>query len=206
MFENKPASQAPARPAPVQRRGVERVEALLNAAESLLSEQGYEAATLKAIGERAGVPTASVYHYFGDRHDVEAELLRRHLEVLNERVNAALSNSPLRTLRDGVDAIIDPMLAYFRERPSAFQLWFAGRHEKLIELVRAFDEAGARLLWRLLIERGLLPADTPELVLQLAFEAGDKLFDVAFRYSPDGDDATIEELRRMVTAYLETYQ
>jgi hypothetical protein len=50
-----------------------RAQAILEAAEALLGEQGYEAATLKAIGEQAGIPTASVYHYFSDRHRVDAE-------------------------------------------------------------------------------------------------------------------------------------
>ncbi|MGW0699019.1 TetR/AcrR family transcriptional regulator [Streptomyces sp. NPDC002867] len=184
---------------------MERRRAILDAAEALLGEQGYEAATLKAIGERAGIPIASVYHYFADRHQVDAELMQRHVHELDERVDAALDHSPLRTLRDGADAIIDPLLAYFREHPSCVELWFAGRHEKLVEQVQAFDESKAGLLWRLLIERNLLPADTPQLVLQLAFEAGGRLFDVAFRRSPTGDDTTIDEARRLVTAYLETY-
>ncbi|MFF9455398.1 hypothetical protein [Streptomyces flaveolus] len=34
---------------------------------------------------------------------------------------------------------------------------------------------------------------------------GTRLFDSAFRRSPAGDDATIDEARRLVTAYLETY-
>ncbi|MGC7246630.1 hypothetical protein RBA15_18775, partial [Mycobacteroides abscessus subsp. massiliense] len=51
----------------------------------------------------------------------------------------------------------------------------------------------------------LIRADTPVLVLQLAFEAADRLFDVAFQRSPTGDESTIEELRRLVTAYLQTY-
>ncbi|MPY80626.1 MAG: TetR family transcriptional regulator [Actinophytocola sp.] len=209
MFEKQSTAQAPARPAAVlQRRGVERVQAILNAAEELLGEQGYEAATLKAIGERAGIPTASVYHYFADRHQVDAKLLERHLSALDERVNAALDDPSLRTLRtlrDGVDAIIDPMLVYFRKHPSCTELWFAGRHEKLTELVHAFDYAKADQLWHLLIDRNLVVADTPRLVLQLAFEAGGQLFDVAFRNSPTGDDTVVDEARRLVTAYLKTY-
>lgn len=204
MFE-KP--QAPARPeAVLQRRGVERVQAILNAAEELLGEQGYEAATLKAIGERAGIPTASVYHYFADRHQVDAALLQRYLRELGERVNAALDDPEPQTLRDAVDAVIDPMLDYLREHPSCVQLWFEGRHERLGELVQAFNEAKAELLWRLLLERQLLTPDTPPLVMQLGFEAGGRLFDVAFRRSPTGDDATMDEARRLVTAYLETYR
>ena len=189
----------------VQRRGVERRLAIVDAAEVLLAEQGYEAATLKAMGERAGIPTASLYHYFADRYQVEVELLHRHLRELDERVTAALTGPKVRTLRAGINAVIDPMLSYFREHPSAAELWFAGRHPSLIELVQAYDEAKAAQLWQLLIEKGLLRRGTSQLVVQLAFEAGNRLFDVAFRRSPTGDEIVMTEARRVVLAYLETY-
>ncbi|WP_034274498.1 TetR/AcrR family transcriptional regulator [Haloechinothrix halophila] len=206
MFEKTSTAEAPARPGAVlQRRGVERVQAILNAAEELLAEQGYQAATLKAVGERAGIPTASVYHYFADRHQVETKLMQRHLSALGERVDAAFDDPSLHTVRDGVDATIDPMLDYFREFPSCAELWFAGRHEELAELVQTFDRAKAERLWHLFIDRNLLAADTPLRVLQLAFEAGSRLFDIAFQASPTGDESTMDEARRLVTAYLETY-
>ncbi|MFJ6409460.1 TetR/AcrR family transcriptional regulator [Streptomyces hydrogenans] len=203
MFEKKVTS--PAARSVVQRRGVERRRAILDAAEALLGEQGYEAATLKAVGERAGIPVASMYHYFPDRHEVDAELLRRHLEAVEERVTAALGQSDLPTLRDAVDAVIDPMRDYFRAHRSCVELWFAGRSEMVIDLVRQFDAVQADRFWRLLVERGLLPSGTPRFVAQYAFEVGNRLFDTAFRAAPTGDDTAIDEARRMVTAYLETY-
>ncbi|MFF9853945.1 TetR/AcrR family transcriptional regulator [Streptomyces litmocidini] len=184
---------------------MERRRAILDAAEALLGEQGYEAATLKAIGERAGIPVASMYHYFSDRHQVDAELLQHHLRAIEDLIRAALEDSEPPALRDAVDAVIDPVRDYFRLHRSCVELWFAGRGEAVIDLVREFDAAQAERLWLLLVERGLLPADTPRFVLQLAFEVGNRLFDIAFRQSPAGDDTTIDEARRMVTAYLETY-
>ncbi|WP_431962394.1 TetR/AcrR family transcriptional regulator [Nocardia sp. bgisy134] len=181
------------------------MQAILDAAEALLVEQGYEAATLKAIGERAGIPIASVYHYFADRHQVDAELAQRYVRELDERLAATLDRAESRTVREACDAVIDVLLAYFREHPSFVELWYPGRSSTLSELARAFDVSQAAQLWRLLIERNLIRADTPQFVLELAFEAGDRLFDVAFRRSPTGDDATIDEARRLVTAYVETY-
>ncbi|RKT87313.1 DNA-binding transcriptional regulator, AcrR family [Saccharopolyspora antimicrobica] len=189
----------------MQRRGLERRRAILEAAESLLAEQGYEAATLKAIGERAGIPTASMYHYFPDRHQVDAELLNQHVQELDARLTAATENLEPSTLREATDAVIDPILDHFRQHPSCVQLWFAGRNQTLDELVRTFDETQAERFWSRLVERGLISADTPQLVLQLAFETGSRLFDIAFRRCPTGDDTTIDEARRMLTAYLETY-
>ncbi|MFH8626274.1 TetR family transcriptional regulator [Streptomyces vietnamensis] len=39
---------------------MKRVRAILDAADQILAEEGYEASTLGAIGKRAGIPTASV--------------------------------------------------------------------------------------------------------------------------------------------------
>jgi AcrR family transcriptional regulator len=119
---------------------------------------------------------------------------------------AVADSTRLRALRDAIDAVIDPYLAYFREHPDFIQLWFAGRSPTLAAMARAFDEAQARRFWGFLLDRSLIRADTPELVVQLAFEAGNRLFDVAFRLSPTGDDKTIDEARRLLTAYLETYR
>jgi AcrR family transcriptional regulator len=189
----------------VQRRGIERTQAILDSAEALLGEQGYAAATLKAIGEHAGIPTASLYHYFADRGQVDAELVRRHVHSLDERFAAALSDPKVRTLGDGVDAMIDPLVTYFRENPSFVQLWFTGRSATLAELGHLFDESWAERLWHFLLDHKLISADAPLFVVQLAFEVGDRLFDVAFRLSPTGDEAVIDEARRMLTAYLASY-
>lgn len=181
------------------------MHAILDAAETLLAEEGYAAATLKAIGEQAGIPTASLYHYFADRGQVDAELVRRHAHALDERLAAALNHPRVRALGDSIDAVIDPLLAYFREHPGFVQLWFAGRNSTLRELALAFDESWAERLWHFLIERNLIRADTPQFVVRVVFEVGDRLFDVAFQRSPTGDDTTIDEARRLLTAYLGTY-
>jgi len=150
VIESASTSAPPVRTA-VQRRGIERTQAILDSAEAILAEHGYAAATLKAIGEHAGIPTASLYHYFADRGQVEAELVRRHIPAIDERFAASLYGKQITSLRDGVDAMIDPLLAYFRENPGLLQLWFAGRSGTLTELGGLFDESWAERLWHFLI-------------------------------------------------------
>lgn len=189
----------------MQRRGVERVQAVLEAAVALLVEQGYEAATLKAISGRTGIPLASIYHYFRDRYQVDAELARRHAERLEDRIAAALENPVSRNLREAVDVIFDLLLDYYREHPDFVELWYVGRGPTVAEVAQGFDVAQAARLRSYLIDRGFLGDDAPPLVLELAFEAGNRLLDVAFQSKRSGDDVIIEEARRLVTAYLATY-
>lgn len=202
------ATRAPARPdAVLQRRGVRRMQSLLDAAERILEEDGYEAATLKAIGERAGIPTASVYHYFADRHQIDEALIRRHIDAMETRISVGLERAGRPdSLRGAVDAVIDPMLDHFRAHPSGVELWFGGRSQPLIDLVQEFDDRTADRLWELATQAALLRRDTPALVMRLAFESGSRLFDVAFRSLPgEGDEAVLDEARKLITAYLSTY-
>ncbi|MGF1240202.1 TetR/AcrR family transcriptional regulator [Streptomyces sp. 2-6] len=198
---------APARPnAQPYRRGVERINAILDAAEQILVTDGYEAATLKAAGERAGIPTASIYHYFSDRHQVDAELMRRHVDNLRRLLDGIFEDDPPTTLEGAVAVVVDLMLTYFREHPSCVELWFARRSDSLEGLVRAYDEAMAERLWHFARAHGLLRPDTPLLVVELAFEAGNRLFDAAFRVAPTtGDEVVLAEQRRLLAAYLRTY-
>lgn len=59
------------------RRGARSREAVLDAAERLIAEHGYEAATVSALVEEAGVPASSVYHYFGSKEGVLLAVMER---------------------------------------------------------------------------------------------------------------------------------
>lgn len=195
--------EAPARPGAVlQRRGIARVNAILRAADELLTEEGYEAATLKAISERTGIPAASVYHYFADRHQVDVALMNRHIAGITEALGDL---SQATTVTGLVEAILDPQIAYFRDHPSCAELWLHGRSEALAAVANDFDAAAAEAVWHAAVDSGILPETTPRLVAQLAYAAGAALFDTAFKRDPHGDDAVIQETKRLVIAYLSTY-
>ena len=62
------------------RRGARSREAVLDAAERLMAEHGYEAATVAALVEEAGVPPSSIYHYFGSKEGVLLAVMERGAE------------------------------------------------------------------------------------------------------------------------------
>lgn len=59
------------------RRGLKSREAVLDAAEEVMAERGYEAATLTQIVEVSGIPMSSVYHYFKSKNGVLHAVLER---------------------------------------------------------------------------------------------------------------------------------
>jgi AcrR family transcriptional regulator len=59
------------------RRGARSREAVLDAAERLMAEQGYEAATVARLVEEGGIPPSSIYHYFGSKEGVLLAVMER---------------------------------------------------------------------------------------------------------------------------------
>jgi len=59
------------------RRGVRSRELVLDAAERVMAEHGFEAATLARVVEEAGIPMSSVYHYFGSKEGILLAVMER---------------------------------------------------------------------------------------------------------------------------------
>ena len=97
------------------RRGARSRESVLDAAERLMAVHGYDAATVAALVDEAGIPASSIYHYFGSKEGVLLAVMQRgaeqffealpipdrrigsqekHLAALVEAVAAALDRNP----------------------------------------------------------------------------------------------------------------
>jgi AcrR family transcriptional regulator len=59
------------------RRGVKSRELVLDAAERVMAEHGYEAATVARVVGEAGIPMSSVYHYFGSKEGILLAVMER---------------------------------------------------------------------------------------------------------------------------------
>jgi len=68
------------------RKGDLREQALLDAAEALLENTGFEELTVESIAKGAGISRGSLYFYFGSKHEVLAALVERTVRII--RANA----------------------------------------------------------------------------------------------------------------------
>jgi AcrR family transcriptional regulator len=59
------------------RRGVKSRELVLDAAERVMAEEGFEAATLARVVAEAGIPMSSVYHYYGSKEGILLAVMER---------------------------------------------------------------------------------------------------------------------------------
>jgi TetR/AcrR family transcriptional regulator, regulator of autoinduction and epiphytic fitness len=85
----------PKAPTPRKRRHVERPDIrcnLIDAAEAIILEQGYAAATARAVANRAGLKHQAVFYYFGSQDDLLMAVLQRSIAMQRERLDAALGS------------------------------------------------------------------------------------------------------------------
>jgi len=94
---------SPAKPAR-KKRYVERPDVrmkLLDAAEAVVREEGYAAATVRRIASRAGMTHQAVFYYFGSQDELLLALLRRSSDSYCTRMTEVLrSDQPLHGMWD----------------------------------------------------------------------------------------------------------
>ena len=80
-----------------------------------MAEQGYEAATVAALVEEAGIPASSIYHYFGSKEGVLLAVMERGAERFFEALPDL--DRRLGSQREHLRALVDA----WRRRSSAIR-------------------------------------------------------------------------------------
>lgn len=80
----QPLNSGQMRRTPQQPRAIERVNRILDAAEQLFIEVGYEATTTKAIAARAEIPIGSLYQFFPSKSAIAKALAVRYTEQIHK--------------------------------------------------------------------------------------------------------------------------
>lgn len=83
--------------------------AILDRSAALFSEYGYDRASMNKIATACGVSKANLYHYYTDKDELLFDVIRVHLEDLNQVVEAADQPdlAPPARLRELVAALLE---------------------------------------------------------------------------------------------------
>src|SRR5213076_3378415 len=100
----------------------ERRRQLLDAALEVFVSQGYHAAAMDDIAERAGVSKPVLYQHFPGKLELYLALLDQHCESLLQSVRTALASTTDNKQR--VAATMDAYFAYVEDEGGAFRLVF----------------------------------------------------------------------------------
>jgi AcrR family transcriptional regulator len=105
---------------PPNRRGAQTAERILDAAEALFAERGYEGTTLRDVAGRVGIRIPSLYNHFGSKESLYAAVLDRGigpvLALLSEFVDAGPEADR------GSHVLVDGMMDVLTKRPNLARL------------------------------------------------------------------------------------
>lgn len=119
--ELTPAAQ-PLRRAPKQARAQQRVSRILDAAEDLFVEVGFDAATTNQIAARANASIGSLYEFFPNKQALAQALADRYVEQLGALIEERMVNEPAWTGEQLVDSIVNALDGFWRRHPAVVPL------------------------------------------------------------------------------------
>ncbi len=191
-----------------KKRYVERPDVrvkLLDAAETVVREEGYAAATVRRIASRAGMTHQAVFYYFGSQDEMLLALLRRSSDSYSQRLTEALSSeNPLRSLWNLVidedSTRIGLEFMAFANHNESIRVEIANNARK----IRALEAEAIR---KHLSDRGIEPRLSPELVSILTNALARLLVQEATLGILDGHEeaeALVDESLRTFEAWGET--
>lgn len=148
-----------------KKRYVERPDVrakLLDAAENVIRDEGYAAATVRRIAKKADLTHQAVFYYFGSQDELLLALYRRTADKHHERLIEALnSESPIHALwdvvRDPSSTSLGLEFMALANHNDAIRSEIAVRSEEF----RAME---AKAIKRHLEARGIEPRLSPEMV------------------------------------------
>jgi AcrR family transcriptional regulator len=135
-------------------------DALLQAAQTLFGQQGFEGTTIREIGEEAGVDAALIARYFGSKADLYIAA------VIAEEAESAPSEY------EGLEHIADVLLTRADQRGPGPVLQAIVRSDNSAEIREAaLDHLARRLVGPLTANITAQGVDRPELRVQVAISA-----------------------------------
>ena len=121
-----------------QKRGVLRVEEILQAAGALFAELGYDKVTTNMIAARAGVSPGSLYQFFLNKEAIAQAFAADAIEQLHRVYDSMLSSEamtlPLQTF---LDTFIDRIVAFNRNCPGYLALELGSTISSSLALILA---------------------------------------------------------------------
>jgi AcrR family transcriptional regulator len=156
----KPHTKAEAPPAPSRGRGrpvgdrdAQRTK-LLNAAVSVIAQEGFAEASLRKVAERAGFSTGAVTYYFANREEMMAAVIESQFDVFDAMLKVSDGDGKV-DIRGGLKRWLDSLRTNVEgEWVAIFQLLSLARHEPALAAVYQRRYARYRAVFAAMIAKG----------------------------------------------------
>ncbi len=194
---------------PQQRRAIKRVNQILDAADGLFAEVGYEGATTNAIAARAGTSIGSLYRFFPDKESILKALATRYLKQMHEMFfklhSPEMATQPLEVYIDRVMEAFDELITAHPGYRSVFVKSRAACQE-----VQDMDsDLCAQLAGKLAdfyrLKAPHLDPSTSELIALVVVEAVRNLRRLSLTRDDPFQYRVTKEIKKLLLAYLQPY-
>ena len=197
---------------PQQARGQRRIEAILDAAEEVLVESGFEGATTNAIAAKADTSIGSIYQFFPNKEAILEALGMRYTKRMEGMFSELLGEEavrlpPVELVRQIIDAL-DGM----QQASPAFKVMFCGKTPvpALLEAVPALLEAEDALhshiiggVARILAQRApWLAPDHIYLYATISVKIVEAVMPVLAETAGTRRALVLQEMKRLLLAYI----
>jgi AcrR family transcriptional regulator len=157
---------------------IDTKQKILETAERLFAENGYDATSLRQIIAEAGVNLAAIHYHFGSKQEMLDELIERKAGPVNDqriarldRVVAQAKSGPL-AVEQVLDAFMEPMASVANQNPQFVRLIGRMHAEGLMPVLikRHFQPVIVR--FRAAMQQALPELSEEELLWRLHFMMG----------------------------------
>lgn len=194
----------PLRRTPVQERGRQQVERILDAAAEVIAELGVDAATTNAMAARAQVSVGSLYQYFPDKAALVRALAVRYIAALEETLPVPAGDDPAGwSLPEEVTRAVGVLADFIVRHPAYTHVYRAARASSDEDSVRLLDRSKAHFEAVFKRRAPGVRADARRAHATVVVEAAQALLVVAAGEPTRQQRRLIRELTDMLIRYLE---
>ncbi|MDQ2715991.1 MAG: TetR/AcrR family transcriptional regulator [Chloroflexota bacterium] len=105
-------------------RGVQRITSILNAAETVFTDMGYDEATTNHIAARASISPGSLYQFFANKEEIVQALTARYTEELKLVYDSVFSSEAASLpLSHWINQSIDGLVTFHLTHPALLLLF-----------------------------------------------------------------------------------
>ena len=212
--QNEPNILVPRR-RPIQERSRRKFQALLFSSREVLVEMGFDSFTCEEVASRAGVPIGTLYQFFANKYVLVCELDRQDAHGVIEEIERFAQKIPALDWPELLNDFLEHLADLWLRDPSRRAVWLATQATPATRATAAVNEREiARMIASVLAP--LMPATDrerrafmAEVLVHVSYSMLN--FSVSTGHSAsiseggnveEVHDATVTELKRMLTAYL----
>lgn len=192
---------------PGQKRSRQTVEAIVEAAARILTEEGYGCLTTNKVADLAGVSIGSLYQYFENKESLVYAVYERHQQRVREVMVGEFDVSINLAKYEGIRQLITAVIRAHTVEPQLHARFHSLRQDDSFPIVLGESELGhiANKLEEMLNRLDSINIKDTKLSAWLLVTTVHALIH-AFEHSelPCGNDQKADEIARMVFGYIAT--